>query len=187
MHLIAFSSTRQDCIGTLDQLRNQVVDLSIAASDLPGNRPDFISQGSAVQERTHTSPLRVLAPLHLMTSTFRLPFQDLDIMSTILEKRVSTFRNYKVAAQSLSTADKIPTWTPIFFTRATTSVIGSNSLIPALQNPTSLTDLEGELVVITGIVGRAIEYAVICQYEWHRHRPDGDYIILALHRNQAGL
>ena len=68
MHLITFSKASQVSVGILDRTRSEVIDLSIAASDLPGNMLDLISLGPAVHWKEHKPlPITVLGVLHLIT------------------------------------------------------------------------------------------------------------------------
>jgi 2-keto-4-pentenoate hydratase/2-oxohepta-3-ene-1,7-dioic acid hydratase in catechol pathway len=74
-------------------------------------------------------------------------------------------KNYREHAQELQTAglkggglDAIPEL-PIFFTKATSSVIGPGEPIPAWLDPTNTTDYEGELAVVIGPGGRGIARA----------------------------
>ena len=53
---------------------------------------------------------------------------------------------------------------PIFFTKATSSVIGPNEPIPAWLDPTGSTDYEGELAVIIGKGGRGIMHEDAMQH-----------------------
>jgi 2-keto-4-pentenoate hydratase/2-oxohepta-3-ene-1,7-dioic acid hydratase in catechol pathway len=53
---------------------------------------------------------------------------------------------------------------PIFFTKATSAIIGPDEPIPAWLDPTSSTDYEGELAVIIGKSGRGIKRSDAMKY-----------------------
>ena len=55
MHLITFTKNSQVSVGILDRPRSEVIDLSVAASDLPGNMLDFISLGPAALVRAQAA------------------------------------------------------------------------------------------------------------------------------------
>jgi len=161
MHLITFSQGSRVCIGILDQERNEVVDLSIAASELPGNMLDFIAQGPTAQERAQAAANERIG---------RIALDHVSILAPIPKPRRNVFcigKNYREHIKELQSASAVfdnggqnnLTEKPIFFTKATTSVIGSNAPIPASLDPTASTDYEGELAVIIGQGGRGIKYA----------------------------
>jgi 2-keto-4-pentenoate hydratase/2-oxohepta-3-ene-1,7-dioic acid hydratase in catechol pathway len=63
-----------------------------------------------------------------------------------------------IAAGGAAAPDAIPP-APIFFTKATTTVIGPGDSIPASSDPTQSVDYEGELAVVIGPGGRGIASA----------------------------
>ena len=166
MHLITFSIDSRVCIGILDRARNEVIDLSVAASDLPCNMLDFIAQGPDAQERAQAAA---------DAGSGRIALDQIRVLAPIPKPRRNVFcigKNYREHVKELQSAsavfdnggnNKLPE-KPIFFTKATTSVIGPNESIPASLDPTSSTDYEGELAVIIGQGGRGIKYADAMQH-----------------------
>jgi len=161
MHLITFSKADQVCIGILDRTSNEVIDLSIAAGELPDNMLDFIAQGSTAKGKAQAAASKGIG---------RIPVDQIRILAPIPRPRRNVFcigKNYREHVQELQNAgpvfdnggkNTLPE-KPIFFTKSTTSVIGSNEPIPASLDPTTSTDYEGELAVIIGQGGRGIKYA----------------------------
>ena len=98
----------------------------------------------------------------------RVPLAQVRLTAPIPKPARNVFcvgKNYREHAQELQTAglkgggaDAIPEL-PIFFTKATSSVIGSGEPIPAWLDPTNTTDYEGELAVVIGPGGRGIARA----------------------------
>ena len=166
MHLITFSIDSQVCIGILDRARDEVIDLSIASNDLPGSMLDFIAQGPAALEKAQAAADAGIG---------RIALDKVHILSPIPKPRRNVFcigKNYREHIKELQSASavfdnggqqKLPE-KPIFFTKATTSVVGPNEPIPASLDPTSSTDYEGELAVIIGQGGRGIKYADAMQH-----------------------
>lgn len=158
MHLITFSEANRVRIGILDRVRHEVIDLSVVASSLPTNMLDFIGQGSAALLEAHSS---------INTGSGRIPFAHVQLLAPIPRPKRNVFcigKNYRAHVQELQRAsstlvvgDKnaVPE-KPIFFTKATTAVIGPNVPIPASLDPTASTDYEGELAVIIGVGGRGL-------------------------------
>ena len=161
MHLITFSKADQVCIGILDRTSNEVIDLSIAAAELPDNMIDFIAQGSTAKEKAQAAASK---------GNGRISVDQVLILAPIPVPRRNVIcigKNYRAHVQELQNAgpvfdnsgqDALPE-KPIFFTKSTTSVIGPGKSIPASLDPTASTDYEGELAVIIGQGGRGIKYA----------------------------
>jgi len=160
MLLITFIHADQIRIGILDLQQNEVIDLSIAAKHLPDNMLDFIAQGESALDAARDA---------LSSGTGRLPLSQTKIIAPIPRPGRNIFcigKNYREHVQELqgtgSACDSSDTNTlpekPIFFTKATSSVIGPNEPIPAWLDPTASTDYEGELAVIIGKGGRGIKY-----------------------------
>lgn len=66
-------------------------------------------------------------------------------------------------AASKSSTDPIPAF-PIIFSKATTAVVGPGETIPAHLDDTNTVDYEGELAVVIGRGGRAIERSVALEH-----------------------
>lgn len=166
MHLITFSKAGQVSVGILDRTRSEVIDLSIAASDLPGNMLNLISLGPDGLERAQAAANNGIG---------RIALDQVDILAPIPKPRRNVFcigKNYREHVHELHDAgsvfdnrgqDSLPE-KPIIFTKATTSVIGPNEPIPASLDWTASTDYEGELAVIIGKGGRGIKYADAMDY-----------------------
>jgi len=148
MHLISFTEAGSTRIGLLDLKKSEVVDLSVAATGLPDTMHDFIAQGQAAL---------AAARLALASGKGRLPLAQVQLLAPIPRPRRNVIcigKNYRAHVQELAGHD-IPD-KPIFFTKATTSVIGPLTAIPASMDSTASVDYEGELAVIIGQGGRGI-------------------------------
>jgi 2-keto-4-pentenoate hydratase/2-oxohepta-3-ene-1,7-dioic acid hydratase in catechol pathway len=158
MHLVTFLENGERRIGLLDRGRSEVVDLSRAEPGLPNDMSSFIALG----EPGLASARRALAG-----GAGRLPLAQVQLLAPIPQPRRNVFcvgKNYREHAQELqstslaSAKDAIPE-VPIFFTKATTAVIGPNAPIPGWLDTTNSTDYEGELGVVIGPGGRGIARA----------------------------
>ncbi|MBI3778900.1 MAG: fumarylacetoacetate hydrolase family protein [Gammaproteobacteria bacterium] len=159
MLLVTFIEAGKSRIGLLDRARGEAVDLSRVAPGLPQDMVAFIGLGEAGL----TEARRALA-----SGTGQLPLAQVRLTAPIPRPARNIFcvgKNYREHAQELQTtglksggAEAIPEL-PIFFTKATTSVIGPGEPIPAWLDPTSTADYEGELAVVIGHGGRGIARA----------------------------
>jgi 2-keto-4-pentenoate hydratase/2-oxohepta-3-ene-1,7-dioic acid hydratase in catechol pathway len=159
MLLVTFTEGGKSRLGILDRARDEVVDLSRVASGLPPDMLAFIALG----ESGLAEARRALA-----SGAGRLPLVQVRLMAPIPKPARNLFcvgKNYREHAKELQTAglkgggaEAIPEL-PIFFTKATSSVIGPGEPIPAWLDPTSTTDYEGELAVVIGPGGRGIARA----------------------------
>jgi len=146
-------------LGILDRARGEVIDFSRVAPGLPQDMAAFIAfgeQGLAEARRAEASGERCV-PLAQVRLTAPIPKPARNIFCV--------GKNYREHAQELQTAglkgggaEAIPEL-PIFFTKATSSVIGPGEPIPAWLDPTNTTDYEGELAVVIGPGGRGIARA----------------------------
>lgn len=159
MLLVTFIEGGKSRLGILDRARDAVVDLSRVAPGLPQDMAAFIALGEsglAEARRAFTS------------GAGRMPQAQVRLMAPIPRPTRNIFcvgKNYREHAQELQTAglkgggaEAIPEL-PIFFTKATTSVIGPGEPIPVWLDPTSTADYEGELAVVIGHGGRGIARA----------------------------
>jgi 2-keto-4-pentenoate hydratase/2-oxohepta-3-ene-1,7-dioic acid hydratase in catechol pathway len=166
MHLVTFSEN--DCVrvGILDAKQNEVIDLSIAATGLPDNMLRFIAQGAAALEKARVA---------VASGKGRIPLGRVRLLAPIPTPLRNIFcigKNYRAHVRELQgvtggfAADfkQDAPEKPIFFTKATTSVIGPAASIPASLDPTASVDYEGELAVIIGEGGRGIPYAAAMQH-----------------------
>lgn len=159
MLLVTFIEGGKSRLGILDRARDEVVDLSRVAPGLPPDMLAFIALG----ESGLAEARRALA-----SGTGRLPLAQVRLTAPIPKPARNIFcvgKNYREHAQELQTAglkgggaEAIPEL-PIFFTKATSSVIGPGEPIPAWLDPTHTTDYEGELAVVIGPGGRGIARA----------------------------
>ena len=166
MHLITFTEANQVRIGILDQKQHAVIDLRVAASNLPTNMLDFIAQDVAAL---------VQAQAAFNSGKGRIALEHVRLLAPIPRPGRNVIcigKNYRAHVQELQGAgsifasgdkDALPE-KPIFFTKATSSVIGPNEVIPASLDPTASADYEGELAVIIGQGGRGIQYADAMQH-----------------------
>ncbi|KPK38048.1 MAG: hypothetical protein AMJ69_09545 [Gammaproteobacteria bacterium SG8_47] len=133
MYLVTFSHRGQSRVGVLDRDRREVVDLS--QFDVP-----------CTDDRLPLAQVRLLAPIER-------PVRNI----------ICIGKNYREHARECDTAGNtaaggVPS-EPIFFTKATSSVTGPDTPIPAWLDPTASVDYEGELAVIIGPGGRGISQA----------------------------
>lgn len=156
MHLITFTDANQVRIGILDREQHEVIDLSVATRGLPNNMLDFIAQGAAALKAAQAA---------FNTGRGRIAQHKVRLLAPIPRPGRNVFcigKNYRAHVQELQGHD-LPE-KPIFFTKATTSVIGPKVAIPASLDPTASADYEGELAVIVGQGGRGIKYADAMQH-----------------------
>ncbi len=159
MFLVTFIEGGKSRLGMLDRARGEVVDLSRVAPGLPPDMPAFIGLGEAGLAEARRA---------FASGAGRMPLAQVRLTAPIPRPARNIFcvgKNYREHAQELQTAglkgggaEAIPDL-PIFFTKATTSVIGPGEPIPAWLDPTDTTDYEGELAVVIGPGGRGIARA----------------------------
>ncbi|HYA39459.1 MAG TPA: fumarylacetoacetate hydrolase family protein [Candidatus Methylomirabilis sp.] len=159
MHLVTFIEGGERRIGLHDTARGEIVDLAQAAPELPRDMIAFIALGEAGLAAAQRA---------LTDKSARLPLAQLRLAAPIPRPVRNVFcvgKNYREHAQELqkegstiAARDAIPE-VPIFFTKATSTVIGPGDPIPAWLDPTRSTDYEGELAVVIGPGGRGIARA----------------------------
>jgi 2-keto-4-pentenoate hydratase/2-oxohepta-3-ene-1,7-dioic acid hydratase in catechol pathway len=160
MHLVTFQSAGQSRIGILDPSSSEINDLSQSAPDLPEKMMAFIAMGNAGL---------VEARRAIKNGKGRIPISSVRMLAPIPNPRRNIFcvgKNYREHARELhstnvlneNSGNVIPE-APIFFTKATSSIIGPDEPIPGWLDPESSTDYEGELGVIIGTGGRGITRA----------------------------
>ena len=155
MLLVTFTDDEKSRPGILDRARGEVIDLARAAPGLPPDMAAFIALG----ESGLAEARRALA-----SGAGRVPLAQVQLTAPIPKPTRNIFcvgKNYREHARELQTAslrggaEAMPEL-PIFFTKATSSVIGPNEPIPAWLDPTCSTDYEGELAAVIGPGGRGI-------------------------------
>ncbi|MDO8703946.1 MAG: fumarylacetoacetate hydrolase family protein [Sulfuricaulis sp.] len=156
MHLVTFTEDGKTRLGVLDRARGEVIDLARAGPGLPTDMLAFIARGeSALAEAraamTSGAGRLPLAKVHLVAPIPR-PGRNIFCVGKNYRDHVQELRK---SAATIAARDAIPE-VPIFFTKATSSVIGPNRPIPAGLDPTHSADYEGELAVVIGPGGRAI-------------------------------
>ena len=159
MLLVTFTQDENRRLGILDRARGEVIDFARVAPGLPQDMAAFIALGE---------PGLAEARRAVASGAGRVPLAQVRLTAPIPNPARNIFcvgKNYREHAQELQTAglkgggqDAIPEL-PIFFTKATSSVIGPGEPIPAWLDPTNTTDYEGELAVVIGPGGRGITRA----------------------------
>lgn len=160
MLLVTFLDGAGSRIGVLDATRGELVDLVQAAPGLPPDMLGMIAQGEAGL---------VAARRALASGTARRPLESVQLLAPIPRPARNilcvgkNYRDHVQEVQSVPSSDAaqssaIPS-APIFFTKATSTVIGPGTPIPASSDPTQSVDYEGELAVVIGRGGRDIARA----------------------------
>jgi len=154
MHFITFIESDRQRVGVLDQRRREVVDLTHASAGLTHDMLALIARGEDGL---------VAAKAALTGGTTRFPVDQVRLLAPIPRPRRNIFcvgKNYRdhlSEVQSLSAGDEPERDVPIFFTKATSTVIGPGEPIPAWLDPTHSVDYEGELALVIGTGGRGIQ------------------------------
>ena len=156
MHLITFIEANSKRIGVLDPARNEVIDLSLAAPDLPRDMVALIAGGadalSRVREATASAWERLtIADIRLLAPIPR-PGRNIFCVGKNYRDHVTELKSVMAADNNDDGMPKVP----IIFTKATSSVIGPGMPIPASLDATNSVDYEGELAVVIGKGGRGI-------------------------------
>lgn len=166
MYLVTFAHSGQVRIGVLDNERHEVVDLAHTEADLPTDMSGFIAHGDEAL---------ALARSAVDSGKGRLALEQVQLLAPIPRPGRNVFcigKNYRAHVRELQgpsstiasgEKDPVPE-KPIFFTKATSTVIGPGMPIPATQDPTHSVDYEGELAVIIGPGGRGIAQAVAMRH-----------------------
>ena len=156
MHLVTFLYGNQTRIGILDYTQNVVIDLSMASNVLPTSMLEFIKGGEeALGHARHACK----------SGAGRIALEEVQLLAPIprpARNIVCIGKNHRAHVQELH-GQEIPSY-PVFFTKATTTVIGPHAPIPASLDPTTSVDYEGELAVIIGRGGRGISYTEAMQH-----------------------
>lgn len=157
MHLVTFNTTGHRHIGVLDTARQEVVDLSVAAPELPRTMLGLIESGASTlravriaadsgKGRLALNQVEILAPIPQ-------PRRDIFCVGKNFLEHVQEVRN---SAPFLGKTDVDTPEVPIIFTKAAHAVTGPDKAIPAAADPTATVDYEGELAVIIGTGGKGI-------------------------------
>tara|TARA_B100000315_G_scaffold257951_1_gene308533 strand:- start:1424 stop:2320 length:897 start_codon:yes stop_codon:yes gene_type:complete len=162
MRLVTFQKNKETAIGIVEADGATIIDLSIAAPDLPEEMTSFIELGDDGLKKA-------AAACEGADDGARTALADADLLAPIPHPRRNVMcvgRNYHEHAQEFhdsgfdatAGATAVPD-DPIIFTKATTSVSGPTDPIPAYLDSSNSTDYEGELAVIIGKAGRGISKA----------------------------
>ena len=162
MRLATFIHDGRQRLGALDSASDSVVDLSVAAPDLPGDMYALIALGAdglAVAQKgvdAASNDARLVLDAVTLCAPNWPPQRDPFAVGRNYHEHAQEFHDSGFDATAGTTA--VPDH-PIIFTKATTSVTGPFDPIPAHLDPTNTTDYEGELAVIIGPGGRGISKA----------------------------
>ena len=165
MRLVTFVESAHCRIGILDTPHNEVIDLAMAAPDLPQNMLEFVIQGNTALVKAKST---------FNNKQCRLPLSQVKLLAPFpqpLRNIICIGKNYRDHVQELQSSasacsdntDELPA-KPIVFTKATTSVIGPGESIPVWLDSTHSADYEGELAVIIGKQGRSISHGKAFEY-----------------------
>jgi len=164
MHLITFRADQQDRIGALDRGRGEVVDFAQVAPHLPRSMSAFIALQTAGLDEARRA---------LASGEGRIPAEQVQLLAPLPRPPRNILcvgKNYRAHAREVKSIRSgggdealIPEF-PVFFTKATSSVIGPQAPIPAWLDSAQTTDYEGELAVVMGSGGRAIERAAAMRH-----------------------
>ncbi len=167
MRLLTFNKNGTATLGVVEANGQKIVDLSIAAPDLPQDMNSLIELGdeglkmAAVScEQADDSARLILADLELLAPISN-PRRDVMCVGRNYHEHAQEFHDSGFDATAGATA--VPD-DPIIFTKATTSISGPADPIPAYLDSSNSTDYEGELAVIIGREGRGISKADAFDY-----------------------
>jgi len=157
MLLVTFADDAGSRIGVLDVVRGELVDLAQAAPGLPPDMLGLIALGAAglAEARRALASGVARQPLAQVRLLAPLPRPARNILCVGKNYRDHVQEVQSIASGGATAPDALPA-APIFFTKATTSVIGPGEPIPASSDPTQSVDYEGELAVVIGPGGRGI-------------------------------
>lgn len=163
MHLVTFVEAGIERIGVLDPGRGEVVDLALAAPGLPRGMPGMIALGAAGIEAAQGAVAAGAARLPLSSIHLRAPLPPVRNLFCVGKNYRDHVQELAAPAATGRLREPLPE-VPIFFTKATTSVIGPGAPIPARRDPTASADYEGELAVVIGRGGRDIPRAAALRH-----------------------
>ena len=155
MHLVTFSESNVIRIGILDDSLTKIIDVSRIYPACPPDMNSLVEQ-----EDEHINKLKSL----VSTVPSHFDLQQVKLLAPIPNPKRNILcigKNYRdhvneVQATISNRNGEIPK-VPIFFTKATTSVIGSGESIPVSGDFTASADYEGELGLIISKGGKQIK------------------------------
>lgn len=162
MRFVSFEKKGQESVGCLVESGSAVLDLTGAG--LTGDLISIIEQG----------PNGLQLASEAAGKSNKIPLQDIQLMAPFPHPRrniVCVGKNYyehskefeKSGFDSTSGGQTIPD-APVIFTKATTSVTGPGTPIPASSDPSNSTDYEGELAIVIGKKGYKIPQSEALDY-----------------------
>lgn len=154
MHLVSFSKDGELRIGILDRGTQEIVDVRAVEATFTHSMLALIEQGVDAIVK-----LREI----FISGDGRLPIEDVQLRAPIPMLKRNIFcvgKNYADHVGEVNTimqtdANGLPS-SPIFFSKATTSLIATGEPILASLDHTDSVDYEGELAVVIGKRGRGI-------------------------------
>lgn len=162
MRFVTFQKNNNVAVGVFIPKEKAVIDLAETA--LPDDLTSIIEMGEkgfrmaeiAVnnEARIPISELKILAP-------FPRPRRNVMCVGKNYFEHSKEFENS--GFDSTSGGQTVPE-APVIFTKATTSITGPGTPIPASADPTGSTDYEGELAVVIGRTGRRVALADAFDY-----------------------
>ena len=160
MHLVTFSNSAGRRIGVLDRAAAIVTDLAVADPALPRDMLELIRGGAPLLARVRTAVAGGAGKLALdavrLEAPVPRPAKNIFCVGKNYHEHAREFHSSGFDASA--GANAVPE-VPIIFTKATSSVIGPGTPIPAHLDPTESVDYEGELTVMIGRGGRGIARA----------------------------
>jgi 2-keto-4-pentenoate hydratase/2-oxohepta-3-ene-1,7-dioic acid hydratase in catechol pathway len=157
MRLVTYEEGAEQRIGVVDPAGETVVDLSVAAPDLPRTMLELIAVGPAALGKAREAVAskkgqRKLGEVRLLAPMPR-PAKNVFCVGKNYHEHAKEFNDSGFDASAGKAA--IPD-VPIIFTKPATAVIGPGDAIPSGNDPTGSVDYEGELTVVIGKGGRGI-------------------------------
>lgn len=159
MRMLTFRERDELRLGIRDEKDSSVVDVAATAPGLPRDPVGLIAAGprawaAAGHAARHAPPdARRGAEEVALGPPIPEPVRNIVAVGKNYAAHAGEFAGAAGAASGV--ASDLPEH-PIFFTKATGSVIGPGESIPASADPTGTADYEGELAVVVGVGGRGI-------------------------------
>jgi len=169
MKFVTAVYNQESFVGMVDQDETRVLCLNTAQEaktgqkSFPSTMLECIADDSFINE---VSGLLEWIQTQENTDSFYIPIDKVRLLAPIPSPSKNIFcvgKNYAEHAIELGSAADIPEHIMVF-TKAPTTVIGPNETVLNHQNVTNQLDYEGELAVIIGKKGRAIEKEKAFEY-----------------------
>lgn len=154
MHLVTFKDKAGTRIGALTSDRSAIFDFAAIDPGTPRDMTELVCGGTAALDRVRAACKQQipLAAVKLL-APFPRPTKNIYCIGKNYHEHAKEFHGSGFDA---SAKEAIPE-APIVFTKAPTSVIAAGETIPSYLDYTNSTDYEGELTVVIGEGGRAIQ------------------------------